>query len=52
MCLSKDQILAETREISDFATRKPKDFRKVCLGWDMRRRLEVDFAGDDGTQRW
>ena len=48
MCLSKDQILAETREIADFATRKPKNFRKACIGWDMRRKLEVDFAGDDG----
>ena len=47
MCLSKDQLLAETREIADFTARKPKDFRKVCLGWDMRRKLEVDFAGDD-----
>jgi hypothetical protein len=47
MSLSKDQVVAETREIADFATRKPKDFRKVCIGWDMRRRLEVDFAGDD-----
>ena len=48
MCLSKDQIIAETREIADFATRKPKDYRKSCLGWDMRRKLEVDYAGDDG----
>jgi hypothetical protein len=48
MCLSKDQIIAESREIADFATRKPKHFRKVCIDWDMRRRLEVDFAGDDG----
>jgi len=48
MCLSQDQIVAETREIADFATRKPKDYRKACLGWDMRRKLEVDFAGDDG----
>jgi WD40 repeat protein len=49
MCLSKEQILAETREIEDFATRKPKDFRKTCHGWDMRRKLLVDFAGDDGN---
>jgi hypothetical protein len=48
MSLSQDQIIAETREIADFATRKPKHFRKACLGWDMRRRLEIDFAGDDG----
>lgn len=49
MCLSKDQILAETREIQKFLARRPKDFRKICLGWDMRRKLEVDFAGDDGN---
>jgi hypothetical protein len=47
MCLGKDQLLAETREIADFAARKPKEFRKACIGWDMRRKLEVDFAGDD-----
>lgn len=49
MCLSKDQLVAETREIADYATRKPKDFRKACIGWDMRRRLEVDFAGSNDT---
>lgn len=49
MCLSKDQVQAETREIEIFATRKPKDFQKTCAGWDMQRRLEVDFAGDDGN---
>jgi hypothetical protein len=49
MCLSKDQILAETKEIQSFLWKQPKDFRKACLGWDMRRRLEVDFAGDDGN---
>lgn len=49
MCLSKDQILAETREIQKFIHKLPKEFRKSCLGWDMRRRLEVDFAGDDGN---
>ncbi|KAF2690552.1 hypothetical protein K458DRAFT_483866 [Lentithecium fluviatile CBS 122367] len=49
MCLSEDQILAETKEIQSFLWKLPKDFRKSCLGWDMRRRLEVDFAGDDGN---
>jgi len=49
MCLSKDQILAETKEIQSFFWKQPKDFRKSCLGWDMRRRIEVDFAGDDGN---
>ncbi|KAF1945212.1 hypothetical protein EJ02DRAFT_509669 [Clathrospora elynae] len=49
MCLSKEQVIAETREIQSFLRKPPKHFRKVCLGWDMRRRLEVDFAGDDGN---
>ncbi|KAL9121786.1 MAG: hypothetical protein Q9187_001661, partial [Circinaria calcarea] len=45
--LNKQQIVAETKEIENFADQKPKHFRKVCEGWEMRRRLEVDFAGDD-----
>lgn len=49
MCLSKEQVRAEAKEIQQFLNKKPKDFRKSCLGWDMRRRLEVDFAGDDGN---
>jgi hypothetical protein len=49
MCLIKEQIMAETREIQQYIRKEPKDFRKACLGWDMRRRLEVDFAGDDGN---
>ncbi|KAI4682469.1 uncharacterized protein J4E88_005359 [Alternaria novae-zelandiae] len=49
MCLSKDQIIAETREIQEYLRKQPKHFRKACLGWDMRRTLEVDFAGDDGN---
>ncbi|MCJ1304574.1 hypothetical protein MMC08_007387 [Hypocenomyce scalaris] len=47
MGLSKQQIRAETHEIETYMKHKPKHFRKVCQGWDMRRRLEVDFAGDD-----
>ncbi|EME78845.1 uncharacterized protein MYCFIDRAFT_88881 [Pseudocercospora fijiensis CIRAD86] len=49
LCLSKLQIEAETREIEAFAARKPHEFQRLCMGWDMRRRLEVDFAGDDGN---
>ncbi|KAF2494206.1 hypothetical protein BU16DRAFT_583157 [Lophium mytilinum] len=49
MCLSLEQIRSETKEIQQFLRKKPKDFRKSCNGWDMRRRLEVDFAGDDGN---
>ncbi len=45
--LSTEQIAAETKEIDVFLLKKPKDFRMVCQGWDMRRRLEVDFAGGD-----
>ncbi|KAH8697880.1 F-box and WD domain protein [Talaromyces proteolyticus] len=45
--LSKDQIAAETKEIEKFLSFKPKHFRKVCEGWDMRRQLQVDFASDD-----
>ncbi|KAI9732335.1 MAG: hypothetical protein M1834_001542 [Cirrosporium novae-zelandiae] len=48
MGLSKDQIVAETREIETFLKHKPKRFHKFCRGWNMRRRLEVDFAGTDG----
>jgi hypothetical protein len=49
MHLSKAQLAAETNEIESFLTYRPSHFRKLCEGWDMRRRLEVDFAGDDGN---
>ncbi|KAI1776974.1 hypothetical protein F4818DRAFT_365672 [Hypoxylon cercidicola] len=45
--LAKDQMAAEAREIEKFLRYKPAHFRKVCYGWDMRRKLEVDFASDD-----
>lgn len=47
MSLTRDQMVAEAREIEKFLRYKPSHFRKVCYGWDMRRRLEVDFASDD-----
>lgn len=47
MGLSDEQIAAETREIQAFARQKPKHFQKVCHGWDMQRRLLVDFAASD-----
>jgi hypothetical protein len=50
MYLGEEQLKAETREIEDYLDRKPKDFQRTCLGWDMRRVLEVDFAGDDGNR--
>ncbi|EHL00138.1 F-box [Glarea lozoyensis ATCC 20868] len=49
MRLSKGQIVAETVEIERYLAYPPSHFRKICDGWDMRRRLEVDFAGDDGN---
>ena len=48
MNLNKDLLVAETRSIEAYLAHKPHHFRKACEGWDMRRRLEVDFAGDDG----
>ena len=48
MHLDTRQLVAETLEIERFLQRKPKHFRQACYGWDMRRRLEVDFAGHDG----
>lgn len=47
MNLSKSQVIAEAREIEKFLRHKPSHFRKACEGWDMRRKLEVDFAGGD-----
>ena len=48
--LSMDQVAAETKEIEKFLAFKPKHFQDTCQGWDMRRRLEVDFAGNtDGA---
>ena len=47
MYLSPEQLVAETVEIEAFVQKKPKDFQKACEGWDMRRRLEVDFASTD-----
>ena len=50
MGLSTEQIHAETKEIEKFVREKPKHFRRVCEGWDMKRRLEVDFAGINENQ--
>ncbi|KAL8857472.1 MAG: hypothetical protein Q9178_005966 [Gyalolechia marmorata] len=49
MELSTEQIVAETKLIQGFLGKKPMHFRKTNEGWDMRRRLEVDFAGDDSS---
>jgi hypothetical protein len=50
MSLSREQAVAEAREIEEFFRKTPAHFRKVCQGWDMLRRLEVDFAagGENG----
>lgn len=47
MGLSKDQIVAEAREIEKFLRYEPAHFRKVCDCWDMRRQLKVDFAEEN-----
>lgn len=47
MLLNHQQLAAETTEIETFLQKKPSYFRKVCDGWDMRRRLEVDFVASD-----
>lgn len=47
MGLSTEQIIAETKEIETFLHFQPKHFRSVCEGWDMRRRMLVDFGGHD-----
>jgi hypothetical protein len=49
MGLSPEQLAGEAREIEKFLSFQPAVFRKACHGWDMRRKLEVDFAGDDGN---
>ncbi|KAL2173846.1 uncharacterized protein P884DRAFT_210877 [Thermothelomyces heterothallicus CBS 202.75] len=50
MNLSREQLIAEAREIETYFRHTPAHFRKVCQGWDMLRKLEVDFAagGEDG----
>jgi hypothetical protein len=48
--LGKEQVASETREIESFLREKPKYFQNRCDGWDMRCRLEADFAGDDGSE--
>ncbi|KAK4204886.1 putative F-box/WD repeat-containing protein POF10 [Triangularia verruculosa] len=50
MGLSNEQIIAESKEIEKFFRYKPEHWRKACLGWDMLRKLEVDFAGGDDNR--
>ncbi|KAL5600905.1 uncharacterized protein BROUX77_005154 [Berkeleyomyces rouxiae] len=46
----KDRILA-ARTIESFLSYRPSYFRKLFSNWDMQRRLEVDFANEDGNRR-
>ncbi|KAI1949054.1 hypothetical protein LOZ57_002419 [Ophidiomyces ophidiicola] len=45
--LAQAQLTVEAAEIEKYLDKNPHHFRKVYKGWDMRRKLEVDFAGDD-----
>ena len=49
--LHPEQLAVESKEIASFLRKRPKDFQKICNGWDMQRKLEVDFAssGDNGA---
>ncbi|KAL8409680.1 hypothetical protein RB594_007941 [Gaeumannomyces avenae] len=47
--LTTEQLASEARDISTFLRHTPSHFRKICTGWDMRRRLEVDFGGGSGS---
>ena len=38
------KLVKETREVETFLQHKPSYFRSLCEGWDMLRKLEVDFA--------
>ena len=49
MGLSKEQIAADARQIEQLMRQPPTYFRRAFEGWDMLRRLEVDFAaGSEG----
>lgn len=45
--LDEEQTTAETREVERFIQYKPKYIRSICDGWDMQRKLMVDFGGDN-----
>ncbi|RVX67608.1 hypothetical protein B0A52_08137 [Exophiala mesophila] len=45
--LRPEQLVAEAIEVERFIVHKPKHYQSVCEGWDMRRKLLVDFGGDD-----
>jgi len=49
MNLSTEDWESEALGIGQWSSRRPMHFRDTYQGWDMRRRLEVDFAADDGN---
>lgn len=46
--LSQTELKVEALNIEKYFQYTPTQFRKAYDGWDMQRRLHVDFAGDDG----
>lgn len=47
MDLGEKRFEEEAREMEGIFLLKPSHFINACEGWDMQRRLEVDFANDD-----
>ncbi|KAI5292964.1 hypothetical protein KEM52_005939 [Ascosphaera acerosa] len=47
--LSDEAVAAQTRDIEKWSALAPIQIREIYEGWDMRRRVEVDFAGTDGA---
>lgn len=43
-----DQLRVETRALDPWTRKSASHIKAEFRGWDMRRRLEVDFSGDDG----
>ena len=44
------QVTKETKEVEKFLQFGPGFFRSRCEGWDMQRKLQVDFAACDDYQ--
>ncbi|RKF64276.1 putative f-box and wd domain-containing protein [Erysiphe neolycopersici] len=47
--LSQEELKVEARKIETYFQYTPTQFRKAYDGWDMQRRLHVDFAGNVGN---
>ncbi|KKA27693.1 hypothetical protein TD95_002365 [Thielaviopsis punctulata] len=47
----EDERVQAARKIEAFLSRKPSYYRHAFMGWDMQRRLEVDFGNEDGNRR-